>query len=327
MTNDDEVIELTPIQTTHIPAVIPEIEVGAMSVESLTAQMVIVKEAMTSVMKKDEHYGVIPGCGKKPSLLKPGAEKLCMMFRLAPEYKVIRRPMENGHVEHEVVCTLRHIQSGLAFGQGVGSCSTMETKYRYRTSDRVCPKCEKEGTVIKGQEQYGGGWICWTKKGGCGAKFNNGDKTIEDQRLERVEYDNPADYYNTVLKMAKKRAQVDAVLTVTAASDMFTQDLEELKANGVIGDGTPQYDNDPPVPTKKPQAQSKQPPPAQPDLDSKLQDAADWLTSSKDIDEMSHTWGQLTAANTKATMKKLEPIKNKHKVELIAKQEREDAQP
>jgi len=43
-----------------------------------------------------------------------------------------------------------------------------------------------------------------------------------------VEHDNPADYYNTVLKMAKKRAHVDAILTATAASDIFTQDVEDM---------------------------------------------------------------------------------------------------
>jgi hypothetical protein len=34
---------------------------------------------------------------------------------------------------------------------------------------------------------------------------------------------------NTVLKMAKKRALVDGVLTATAASDAFDQDLEDLE--------------------------------------------------------------------------------------------------
>ena len=46
---------------------------------------------------------------------------------------------------------------------------------------------------------------------------------------ERVEHDNPADYYNTILKMAKKRAYVDAIITATACSDIFTQDLEEME--------------------------------------------------------------------------------------------------
>src|SRR3990167_8047229 len=35
--------------------------------------------------------------------------------------------------------------------------------------------------------------------------------------------------------MAKKRALVDACLTVTAASDIFTQDIEEMAAYGLVG--------------------------------------------------------------------------------------------
>ncbi|MDR2611524.1 MAG: hypothetical protein LBG06_01310 [Deltaproteobacteria bacterium] len=37
----------------------------------------------------------------------------------------------------------------------------------------------------------------------------------------------PADVYNTCLKMAKKRALVDAVLTGTSCSDLFGQDMED----------------------------------------------------------------------------------------------------
>jgi len=33
---------------------------------------------------------------------------------------------------------------------------------------------------------------------------------------------------NTVLKMAKKRAYVDAILTATHASGIFTQDMEDI---------------------------------------------------------------------------------------------------
>ena len=43
--------------------------------------------------------------------------------------------------------------------------------------------------------------------------------------------DNPdiADLYNTVLKMAKKRAFVDATITALSVGDMFTQDSQSLK--------------------------------------------------------------------------------------------------
>jgi protein tyrosine phosphatase len=38
---------------------------------------------------------------------------------------------------------------------------------------------------------------------------------------------------NTVLKMAKKRAFVDATLLVGSLSDLFTQDIEDMDLNGV----------------------------------------------------------------------------------------------
>lgn len=197
-----------------------------MAIEQLQQQVQVIQQVMAAVMKKDEHYGVIPGT-EKPSLLKPGAEKLGMTFRLAPTYAVTKRDLPNNHREYEVVCTLTHIGSGAVVGQGVGLCSTMETKYRWRQSKRVCPACGME-TVILGKAEYGGGYICWKKQGGCGAKFPEGDPNMMEQKVGKIENPDVADCYNTVLKMAKKRAHVDAILTATAASDIFAQDIEDL---------------------------------------------------------------------------------------------------
>ncbi len=47
--------------------------------------------------------------------------------------------------------------------------------------------------------------------------------------MGRIEYDNPADYYNTCLKMAKKRALIDGTLNATGASHIFTQDVEDME--------------------------------------------------------------------------------------------------
>jgi hypothetical protein len=54
--------------------------------------------------------------------------------------------------------------------------------------------------IIKGKEEYGGGWICYNKKGGCGQKFADDDDAIIGQIVGRIENDDPADQYNTVLK-------------------------------------------------------------------------------------------------------------------------------
>ena len=34
----------------------------------------------------------------------------------------------------------------------------------------VCPDCGKS-TIIKGKPEFGGGWVCWKTKGGCGHTF------------------------------------------------------------------------------------------------------------------------------------------------------------
>ena len=204
----------------------------AYGIEEIKRQVSLVQEVQKSVMQEGTHFGTIPGTNK-PTLYKAGAEKLNLTFRLSPQYEVERTdfsPTEErpeGHREYTVHCKLIHIPTGDLWGEGVGSCSTLESKYRYRTAQLSCPQCGQE-TVIKGKEEYGGGWLCWKKKGGCGATWDDGASAIEDQERGKVENPDIADVYNTVLKMAKKRAHVDAVLTCTAASDIFTQDLEDL---------------------------------------------------------------------------------------------------
>lgn len=208
-------------------AMTPYESIGApLSVETIKKQIQVIQEVMQGAMVRDTHYGTIPGTDK-PTLLKAGAEKLCLTFRLSPTYTVTKTDLGGGHREYEVRCTLTHIPSQSVFGEGVGVCSTMESKYRYRKKARICPACG-ESKIIKGKEEYGGGWLCWKKEGGCGAKYDDKDPSITSQEVGRVENQDIADVYNTVLKIAKKRAHVDAVLTATAASDIFAQDLDEM---------------------------------------------------------------------------------------------------
>ena len=200
----------------------------ALGVEEIIAQVQLIQNVMHKVMQEGEHFGTIPGCGDKKTLLQPGAQKLTMTFRLAPEYQIQEVDLAKGHKEYRITCTLKTIQGGTFVGQGVGCCSTMESKYRWRGGARVCPKCGKE-TIIMGRKfkptDPEPGWLCWAKKGGCGATWPKGATEIESQSMNKIENDNPADCYNTVLKMAKKRAFVDATITATAASDIFTQDV------------------------------------------------------------------------------------------------------
>ncbi|MEJ7713072.1 MAG: hypothetical protein WKF84_25325 [Pyrinomonadaceae bacterium] len=92
----------------------------------------------------------------------------------------------------------------LLIAESDGSCNSRESKYRYREAQRICPEC-KQAAIIKGKEEYGGGWICFKKKGGCGAKFAGGDQKIEGQPSGRTPNPEIADQVNTIQKMAQKR--------------------------------------------------------------------------------------------------------------------------
>ena len=218
---------LTTVPVSNPPAVAnPE-----MTEQQVLGQVALIQQIMGACMKDGEHYGTIPGCGDKPTLLKPGAEKLCLTFRMAPTYEVIEANFDRAHREYRVTCALTSILTGVFLGQGVGICSTLEAKYRYRgttaePTDKPVPRAYwdiRADDPAKAQELIGGKGFSVKKVEGKGWMIAKGG--------ERAEHDNPADNYNTVLKMAKKRALVDAVLTCTSASDIFSQDLEDITAN------------------------------------------------------------------------------------------------
>lgn len=177
-------------------------------------------------------YGIIPGAGKKKVLFKSGAEKLCDVYGLADRYRVTKQVEDwaTGLFAYDIECDLVRRADEMFVGSGWGSCSTYESKYRYRDAQRTCPECQG-AFIIKGKAEYGGGFLCFKKKGGCGAKFEDGDPAITTQQVGRVENPDLADFKNTVLKMAKKRAKIDAVIAVTRSSGLFTQDLEPAETS------------------------------------------------------------------------------------------------
>ena len=200
------------------------------SASSIRAQVNLVQEVMKAVMKEGTHYGTIPGT-PKPSLWKPGAEVLASTFHIAPSYRVedLSGP---DFVRYRVTCVGTHQASSVVMGEGMGECSSLEEKYKWR-------------------------------KASSAREFDN---TAEDRRRFKYGYDRAkrqeyeikqvraesADQANTILKMACKRAQVAMTLNVVAASDIFTQDIEDLppELRPEDDDQTPQQ------PIQQPQSKS-----------------------------------------------------------------------
>ena len=188
----------------------------------------LIQEVMAKVMHDGTHYGASYPGDEKKNLLKAGADSLCVAFQFVPEFTVYEKDLGSDQREYRVDASIK-TPHGILVATGVGVCSTMESKYRYRKQSRKCPACGAEAIFQSKYEEAGDkGFYCWKKKGGCDAKFKSNDKRITGQEVGRVVNEDPADQWNTVLKIAKKRAFVDAVITATGASDMFTQDAEDF---------------------------------------------------------------------------------------------------
>ena len=178
---------------------------NALTAQEVRAQVNLIQQVLDGVMKENVHYGRVPGCGDKPTLLKAGAEKIMATFRLASDPQV-EDLSTSDEIRYRI--TVRMLTPrGNFVGSGVGECSSGEEKYKWRRS--VCDEEWEETPEDRRREK----WI----------KPYNKDPF----RLKQIRT-NPSDIANTVLKMAKKRALVDAVLTATAASDIFDQDLEDM---------------------------------------------------------------------------------------------------
>ncbi len=117
-------------------------------------------------------YGVIPHCSK-PTLLKPGAEKIMHFLNLVSRIEITNRVEDytEGFFCYEVKAFLIDYTTGVVRAEGLGCCNSREPRY-----------AKNSGFSVQ----------------------------------------------NTVLKMAKKRALVDAVLNVACLSARFTQDVEDM---------------------------------------------------------------------------------------------------
>jgi hypothetical protein len=230
---ETEFTELAPRTTQIIRAAPADLMLTpAFDLDTAQNRLAELQKFVEFYMKEGEDFGKIPGT-PKPTLYKSGADKLCDIYALADKYQVTNRTedWDRSLFDYEVECSLVSKRTGQLVSTGLGSCNSFEGKYRWRENKRACPACGKE-TIIKGKEEYGGGWLCWRKEGksdGCGAKFPIEDDSIISQQVGKTQNDDVATLKNTILKMAKKRAKVDAVLSATRSSGLFTQDMDDIQ--------------------------------------------------------------------------------------------------
>ena len=238
-----------------------------MMVEEARKQFRLMLSFANSVMVPGVEYGVVPGTsGSKPTLLKPGAEKLITFFGYDFDPELVEQKMEWETSPPLFYFRYRATLSrgGRKIVAGEGSANSFEKKYRWRwvraheidpvldrsvlmtqvVTDSIFAfqydKRETTGRYGK-SEAY---WEAWDK-----AFEEKGVEDItkttrggEDRpgflmtvSLYRVPNPEPFDLINTLQKMSQKRAMVSAALVGCYASSLFTQDIEDLGPGGLGG--------------------------------------------------------------------------------------------
>ena len=169
------------------------------------------RATIKNILVEGTDYGTIPGCGDKPALLKPGAEKTLIALGVSCEYELVEKTEkfdDKGFFAYTVKCSISH--SGNKITEGLGHANSKEQKWAFKwVTEKQLPDGLDKNALEK--KEF---------KGQYGSYFKY--KVDEDANSKA----------NTILKMAKKRAQVDATLALAGLSDIFTQ--EDLVDGNVI---------------------------------------------------------------------------------------------
>lgn len=182
-------------------------DIDVKAVETTVLKVRTLQSTLKNILTENHDYGKIQGCGDKPTLLKPGAEKILMAMGITSTYELLEKT-ENfdglGFFAYTVKCILT--KNGIKITEGLGHANSKEKKWAL---EYVYEKDLPEGIDKELLRK----------------------KKIETPKGTFYKYEVAADANskaNTILKMAKKRAQIDAVLAVASLSEIFTQDFDDL---------------------------------------------------------------------------------------------------
>jgi hypothetical protein len=219
------------------------------------------------ILVKELDYGIIPGVAK-PSLLKPGAEKLRLAYGLFTDTGLISETCdyEKGILDFTYKTVVTN-SNGKIIATCDGNANSFEPKFRYTwVKEHQLPKGIDKDKLVKKETKfnefkfaidkaettgnYGKPMEYWNKfkeaiASGIAKKVERktqAGKPMEAWEISDCLYrvDNPdiIGMKNTLMKMAQKRSFVGAMLISTGASQFYTQDVEDLEIDGVIATDT-----------------------------------------------------------------------------------------
>lgn len=205
------------------PNLLPEL---AGSLDQINSSMESFRSFVRSNLVKDEDYGVIPGTGSKPTLLKPGAEKMLTYHGFAWEVEEIEAVFQHDPPVVRYVYEGKAVdrRSGCVVVAGVqGEANSYEDRYHWRwvTPNKMTPsqRQDKENLQTRSRSSRGESYTQY--------RVPSEASTI-------------LGLSNTIRKIAQKRCVVALALASCRASGSFTQDLEDMPsvaAKGANGNG------------------------------------------------------------------------------------------
>jgi hypothetical protein len=185
------------------------------------------RDCMRAVLVPGTDYGTIPGMGEKPSLFKPGAEKLIQWFGFGftnDEVKTERDDPEHpsgiADKARRIGVTYRcTVYKELADGRKV-TVATCEAYAGY-DEDKFYISVEAAQSKAEAKERQ---WAVKDRRQPNPSKWEYA-----------AEYRAP---WNSVMKMCEKRSLVGAAIDATAAAGLFTQDLEDMRGSAAPDNGS-----------------------------------------------------------------------------------------
>jgi hypothetical protein len=161
----------------------------------------LTRDLVQKALKEGRDYGTVPGV-ERPTLLKPGAERILLAFGCTAAFHV-----EASEIDHD-----REVR-------WVKRKKVWRNQFK---GDRAFTWGEESGVSLGLYRYVVRCDLTNRDTGEFVASFSGSCSTLESKYVDR-----PRECENTVLKMACKRALVGAVLVAFGLSDQFTQDVED----------------------------------------------------------------------------------------------------
>ena len=173
------------------------------AVTTIVHNIEMLEKMVRLILREGQDYGIIPGSQRKrPSLWDGGAASIRAGFKSYTIPHVLERVDDGEHIRYIMRADVVRTRTGQVWASGVGSASSREIQYAYRW--------------VENPEEYGHVRADLPKR--------------ERGKMITYRIPNPEieDLENTLLKMAAKRAEVDATLQLPGVARVFTQDLREI---------------------------------------------------------------------------------------------------